>query len=233
MFIRILRDKICRFVSYHRSKYIGVCYNISVTIDPTSTFEGANSIGEKSFFKGRMGYGAYIGANCYIDGNIGRFTSISSDVQCNLGSHPYKYPYVSTSPMFFSLLKQTGETFATKQMFQEIKPPIQIGNDCWVGQRVFIVGGVNIGDGAVILAGAVVVKNVPPYAIVGGVPAKIIGYRYDSETIDVLRQMEWWNMPIVWLKKHYELFSDIDSFVNILKQTENKENESKYSNDKL
>lgn len=218
MFIQVLIAKIRRYLSYYRHKYVGVCYNISVSIDPSSTFEGANSIGEKSFFKGQMGYGTYIGANCYIDGNIGRFTSIASDVQCNLGVHPYKYPYVSTSPMFFSLLKQTGETFATKQMFQEIKPSIQIGNDCWIGQRTFIAGGVKIGDGAVVLAGAAVVKDVPDYAIVGGVPAKIIGYRYDSITIDILQQTKWWNMPIDWLREHFELFSDIDSFISILKK---------------
>ena len=97
-------------------------------------------------------------------------------------------------------------------MFEEIRKPITIGNDCWIGQRVFIVGGCKIGDGAVVLAGAVVTKDVPPYAIVGGIPAQIKGYRYDASVIQKLRDLEWWNMPLPWLESHYELFSDIDSF---------------------
>lgn len=218
MFIRIVLDKIHRYVTYHMHRYKGVRYNISVIIDSSSTFEGANSIGEKSFFKGQMGYGSYIGNNCYIDGDIGRFTSIASDVQCNLGLHPYKYPYVSTSPMFYSLLRQTGETFADKQLFQEITSPIKIGNDCWIGQKVFIAGGVNIGDGAVVLAGSVVVKDVPSYAIVGGVPAKVIGNRYDSETIEILQQVKWWNISVEWLRRHYDLFSDMDRFLKAVKK---------------
>ena len=98
-------------------------------------------------------------------------------------------------------------------MFAEIRPSIKIGNDCWIGQSVFIAGGITINDGAVVLAGAVVVKDVPPYAIVGGVPAKIIGYRYEQEIIKDLLDSKWWNMPIGWLKTHYELFSDMDSFL--------------------
>lgn len=216
MIYTILKDKINRYRSYRllKQKYPFLKCNISVRIDLSSIFEGANSIGENSFFKGRMGYGSYICSNCYIEGNIGKFTSIANDVQCNLGLHPYKLPYVSTSPMFFSLLKQTGETFAKVQSFAEISPSIEIGNDCWIGQRVFIVGGVTINDGAVVLAGAVVVKDVPPYAIVGGVPAKIIGYRYEADIIETLLKIQWWNMPIEWLREHHELFGNMNVFLN-------------------
>lgn len=215
MIYNILMDKIRKYKSYCqlKRKFPFLKCNISVHIDPSSTFEGANSIGENSFLKGEMGYGSYIGSNCYIDGNIGRFTSIANDVKCNLGIHPYKYPYVSTSPLFFSLLKQSGETFAETQMFEEITSPIKIGNDCWICQDVFIVGGVTINDGAVVLAGAVVVKDVPPYAIVGGIPAKIIGYRYEPEIIKELLNFKWWNMPINWLRTHYKLFSDMNRFL--------------------
>lgn len=174
-----------------------------------------------------MGYGSYMGANCYIDGDIGRFTSIANDVQCNLGMHPYKYPYVSTCPMFFSLLKQSGKTFAKKQMFEEVKKPIKIGNDCWIGQRVFIAGDCIIGDGAVVLAGAVVTKDVPPYAIIGGVPAQIKGYRYDASIIQQLQDVKWWNMSLPWLESHYELFSDMDSFLHhVYEHQERRDNEN-------
>ena len=204
----------------NKKRYWGKArFNISVHIDPASAFEGANKLGNCSFFSGRMGYGTYICNDCAITGNVGRFCSIASEVKNSLGVHPITEPYVSTSPMFFSLRKQTGETFAKKQLFEELKDPIEIGHDCWIGQRAFIVGGVKIGTGAVVLAGAVVTKDVPPYAIVGGVPAKILKYRYDEETIDFLLRTEWWNMPVDWLRENYEIFSDIDKFKGVINET--------------
>ena len=74
--------------------------------------------------------------------------------------------------------------------------PVKIGNDVWIGRGAFIKGGVTIGDGAVIAAHAVVTKDVPPYAIVCGVPAKIIKYRFDCETIKELLDLKWWNYDL-------------------------------------
>lgn len=94
----------------------------------------------------------------------------------------------------------------------KIPPPINIGNDCWIGQNVFLVGGITIGDGAIVLANATVTKDVPPYAIVGGVPAKIIRYRYNEQTIEFFLSKKWWNKPIEWLEKHSECLCDITKF---------------------
>lgn len=77
-------------------------------------------------------------------------------------------------------------------------------------QDVFICGGVEISDGAIVLAGAVVTKDVPPYAIVGGVPAKVIRFRYDEETIQFLLHIKWWNNDIEWFKKNWRLLNDIN-----------------------
>lgn len=71
-----------------------------------------------------------------------------------------------------------------------------IGNDVWLGANSLVLKGVKIGDGAVIGAGAVVTKDVPPYAIVGGNPAKVIKMRFDDETIGKLMQLQWWNLDL-------------------------------------
>lgn len=175
-----------------------------------STFEGANRLFPGAHFKGHMGYGSYLGENCSIEGTIGRFTSIAPFVDWNPGSHPYTYPYVSTSPMFFSLKTGVGKTFAQKQCYEEIRGGVIIGNDCWIGQHVFLVGGLTINDGAVVLSGATVTKDIPPFAIVGGVPAKIIGYRYDESTIKWLLDIKWWNNDISWFEENWMLLNDIE-----------------------
>ena len=197
-----------------------VVFSFSVNIALSSKFEGMNKLHEHSSFCGKMGFGSYLGPNSYVVGNIGRFTSIAPFVRCNSGVHPYKLPYVTTSPSFYSLNlnhSQNGSTFAKQQMFKEHmfvdndnKWIVNIGHDCWIGEHVFMVGGVTVNNGAVVLAHAVVTKDVPPYAIVGGIPAKVIGYRYDEETINFLLGIHWWDNDKEWFLKHWELLSDID-----------------------
>jgi acetyltransferase-like isoleucine patch superfamily enzyme len=168
-------------------------------------------------FFGGDGLGSYIGPNASLAGKIGRFTSIAPFVQSNHGRHPLTKPFATTSPAFYSLMKQNSSTFAKKQCYDELvfadlenKYPIIIGNDCWIGQGAFIVGGITIGDGAVVLAHAVVTRDVPPYAVVGGVPAKVIKYRYDEDDIQFLLRFKWWDKDISWLKDNADLLCDID-----------------------
>lgn len=182
--------------------------NCIISLD--SDFEGANKICNHTLFSGRMGYGSYIGPYCSLSAKIGRFTSIAPYVRNNSGIHPYTYPYATTCPMFFSTRKQNGYTFADKMMFEEVLSALEIGNDCWIGENVFIAGGVKIADGAVVLAGSVVTKDVPPYAIVGGVPAKVIKYRYDEDTIQFLLNFKWWEKDIGWLRENWSLLCNID-----------------------
>lgn len=88
----------------------------------------------------------------------------------------------------------------------------------WIGTRVIVLGGITIGDGAIIGAGAVVTKNVPPYSIVAGMPAKIIKYRFSNKYITNLLQLKWWNMDENLLKHKIDLFQsgDIEFIINNL-----------------
>lgn len=222
IFNKVFRDlfeptkKIVCYIRQKRRWHGIVRFDKSCFIGDNSFFEGANSLGHGSHFHGNMGYGTYICGDCNIEGTIGRYTSIAYGVRTICGTHPYKDPFATTSPMFFSLRKQAMETFASSQRFEELLSPPTIGNDCWIGERVSIVGGIEIGDGAIVLTGAVVMKNVPPYAIVGGIPAKVIKYRYDEATIDWLLRVKWWNRPIEWHRENSELLCDIDKMKAIL-----------------
>lgn len=150
---------------------------------------------------------------------IGRFCSIGPDLICGWGDHPTDF--VSTSPAFFSTRNQCGTSFSEKDFFDE-KKYIYIGHDVWIGARVFIRDGVKIGNGAIVAAGAVVVKDVPDYAIVGGVPAKIIKFRFPDEIKSKLLELQWWDWPEDKLRQAQPYFAqsntqDLIDFANKMK----------------
>ena len=150
-----------------------------------------------------------------MNADIGKFCSIASKVSIGLGNHPITM--VSTHPAFYSSSQPLAKTFSDKDSFQPFKR-IEIGHDVWLGQSTMIMDGVTIGTGAVIAAGAVVTKNIPPYAIAAGVPARIIKYRFDDRIIDGLLKSKWWNKSEEWLAKNDASFRDPEKFLALLEK---------------
>ena len=93
---------------------------------------------------------------------------------------------------------------------------LRVGNDVWIGNNTLLKAGITIGDGAVVAMGAVVTKDVPAYAIVGGVPAQVIKYRYSDETRCKLLKGEWWNKDILWIQKNAQLFEHVEELLGAL-----------------
>lgn len=165
-----------------------------------------------------LGDFSYVGEDTLIQNvKIGKYTCIGPSVKIGLGNHPVK-DFISIHPVFYSLAAQAADiTFADRQYFTEYTPS-EIGNDVWIGANVVIPGGIKVGNGAVIASGAVVTKDVPAYAIVGGIPAAVIRYRFSTEEIERLQQWQWWNKDPQWLKEHFKDMHAISNLQSLQKQ---------------
>ncbi|QPF90822.1 DapH/DapD/GlmU-related protein [Bradyrhizobium commune] len=150
-----------------------------------------NSIVEYS----TLGDYSYLGQGCIVgNAEIGRFCAVAAQVRIGAPNHPIGRPSLhrfTYCPEYYSETAQRDHTFFAERRDHQVV----IGNDVWIGHAVIVLPGVTVGDGAVLAAGAVVTRDVQPYTIVGGVPARQIRERFSRETAAKLAQVAWWNWP--------------------------------------
>ena len=179
----------------------------NVTIGKKSIISRNVSIGDYSYINTQFG-------ETYIDSNvqIGKYCSLAPNICIALGNH--NISNVTTHPILYDNYYH---------FVSENKPKIDdniktiIGNDVWIGANSNIRRGIKIGNGAVIAMNSVVTKDVPDYAIVAGIPAKVIKYRFSKSNIDMLLDFKWWDKDEKYIKNNIEKFYDIDDFANQIK----------------
>lgn len=159
-----------------------------------------------------LGDFSYVGAASQLSNvKVGKFCSIADNVKIGLGFHPTDR--VSTHPSFYSNNK-AFKCFANENSFNEYKETV-IENDVWIGSNTIIFGGVTIHSGSIVAGGSIVTKDVEPYAIVGGNPAKLIKYRFEEGIIKKLLSVKWWNRDLNWIETNYKSFNDIELFLKL------------------
>lgn len=166
-----------------------------------SDLEGLNVINRGNLIhKTSLGRGTYTGHNVTIkNSRIGRFCSLSWNI--SIGGKNHNYRAVTTFPEYHFNRIAEGKSRVLEDEFDDTV----IGNDVWIGSNAVILRGIEIGDGAVIGAGAIVTKDVPPYSIVIGNPARINRFRFDEDVIKELLSLKWWDWDIEEIKK-YRIF---------------------------
>ncbi len=175
---------------------------------------GRNYVGRGTVLKGCvLGYGAYVNNNGDLtDVSIGKYTSVGANVSTVIGRHPIE-KQAAMHPAFTRPEKIFGFSYVSEKKFEDMPEPTRIGNDVWIGNNVLIMGGVTIGDGAVVGTGALVTKDLPPYSINMGIPAKTVKYRFGEEQIRKLLALKWWDRGEDWIKRNAELFADADKLL--------------------
>lgn len=158
-----------------------------------------------------LGRYSYISTGSYLENvEVGNFSSIGPGVCNHLGNHPTRR-FVSTCPAFYSPTSPVP-SFVDHETFPGYGGKVMIGHDVWIGSGVLLMDGITVGNGAIIAARAVVTRDVPPYAIVGGVPARLIRFRFDEQTIQDLESFKWWEKDTAWIRSNVDIFQDIAKF---------------------
>jgi acetyltransferase-like isoleucine patch superfamily enzyme len=166
-------------------------------VSTSLSFEAPTTLARGRAAKLKIGAWSYIQAGVWMGGavTIGRYCSIAENVIMVPPTHPTHFLSTSTAQYQrrqFDYWMKEGLPL-TKKIIKPYRPAtVIIGNDVWIGRGVVIMNGISVGDGAIIGAGSVVTKDVPPYAIVGGIPAKLIRMRFAKELIHRMLEVKWW-----------------------------------------
>lgn len=182
--------------------------------DQSSKFLKSSEIRRFSKLKSvTVGKFSRINPNCQFSNvDIGSFTAIGRNTTIGLGKHPLNY--ISTQNIFYKKNNMTNDW--VKPIPPLINKRTKIGNDVWIGVEALIMDEVIVGDGAVIGARSVVTKDVPPYSIVVGTPAKVVKYRFEKDVIDRLLEIKWWEWPENKISEHIEIFREPIVNIDIL-----------------
>lgn len=164
-------------------------------------------------YRTKIGKYSYVGRNSFItNAVIGNFCSIAGNV--NIGGTGHPIEWVSTSSTFHNWKNILKKNFSRHKY--DIFQKTVIGNDVWIATNAMIKAGVTISDGAVIGMGAVITKDVGPYEIWAGNPARLIKKRFDEETIEKLLKTEWWNMKDEEIEYYAQYFNDPNEFLKVV-----------------
>lgn len=177
----------------------------------------SSKIGKSSIKVGRFTYGfENLSIRQWDEGatlKIGAFCSLASNINIFLGGN-HRTDWVSTFPFGHIYQDELGGSGILGH--PSTKGDVIIGNDVWIGFGVTIMSGIHIGDGAVIAANACVVKDVAPYNIVGGNPAKSVKQRFENDIIDILLRLRWWDLPLEDIKKITKILSSRPNKASLL-----------------
>lgn len=196
-----------------------------------SSVMGATEIEAPVKILGAMMGNCRLGAFSYVqprselfDASVGRYCSIASDVVIGPAEHPVDW--LSTHPFVCDRADHVMELASVFPSYAELlgssssrthwHHETTIGNDVWVGQRAIVMRGVKVGDGAIIAAGAIVTRDVAAYSIVGGVPARLIRFRFEPDVIEALLQVQWWRYDLSSLTSAID-YSDVASAIDMLR----------------
>lgn len=174
-----------------------------------------------------IGFLTYFGLNCEIrNAKIGRYCSIGKGVVIGLYNHPLHS--ITTHPIAFQgNIKYSDPSLFSKfqqsTRYTHTNTSVSLGHDVWVGHHAIIKSGISIGHGSVIAAGAVVTKDIPPYAVVAGNPARIIKFRFDADMVCQLLQSQWWLYDVSMFINETISYAAIDAFLQHLNKQKDKE----------